>query len=369
MRSASALAGSAVHTKARATSLAHDLVLASDAAFICRARRRVQSARSRRSKRQAIAFECTAGWGPRRGQPSGHQAQQAVLRRLLARDLADEPARTQHDDARRQRQHLRQLARDQQDRTPARRELADERMDLGLRADVDAARRLVEDQDRSRAPRATARARSSAGSRRTARRRPRRATARERAAGRRTPAPRCVPRDDAAIRAATADAEWRATGCAARSPAERAPAACDPPARARCRARSPRAGVSTRTGCPAQHDRRRDSRDRARTAPARPRIGRRPRVRRCLTLRPHAARTTRPRTSPATTVRSTRSTSSPGTALRCADTYSASGRPIIICTSSCSESSAIGRVPTCWPSRSTLTVSHSRNTSGMRCDT
>src|SRR6185503_20341843 len=71
---------------------------------------------------------------------SGHQAQQSVLRRLLARDFPDEPASTEHDDARRQRQDLRQLARDEQDRAPARSELADERMNLGLGADVHAAR-------------------------------------------------------------------------------------------------------------------------------------------------------------------------------------------------------------------------------------
>jgi len=47
-------------------------------------------------------------------------------------------------------QHLLELGRDEHDRHALARELGDELLDLGLRPDVDAARRLVEDEEPGR---------------------------------------------------------------------------------------------------------------------------------------------------------------------------------------------------------------------------
>src|SRR5690348_3377264 len=78
---------------------------------------------------------------------SGHETQQAVLRRLRLRHLAHDMTRSQHEDALREREHLRQLARDEEDRRALTRELANERVNLCLGADVDAACGLVEDEN------------------------------------------------------------------------------------------------------------------------------------------------------------------------------------------------------------------------------
>ena len=82
------------------------------------------------------------------------------------------------------------------------------------------------------------------------------------------------------------------------------------------------------------------------------------------------ARTTRPRTCPAATVASTRSTSSLDAASSCRGKYSASGARSSCCTSSrlvelgrrLASRRAVRRA-------ARVTVSHSRKTSGMRCET
>ena len=70
------------------------------------------------------------------------------LRRLGARDIGGEPALRHHEDAVAEREELGQLGGDQEDGAALRGELADHLVELGLDADVDAARRLVEDEDR-----------------------------------------------------------------------------------------------------------------------------------------------------------------------------------------------------------------------------
>src|SRR4051794_1957754 len=72
----------------------------------------------------------------------------ALLGGALARDLRRDPALVQDEDAIRHREDLGQVARDEQDRETRRGEVRDDPVDLHLRADVDAARRLVEDQHR-----------------------------------------------------------------------------------------------------------------------------------------------------------------------------------------------------------------------------
>src|SRR5262245_44915217 len=80
------------------------------------------------------------------GEPR-HQPHDAVLRGLRARKLAGDPSLAQNDDARREVQDFGELARDEDHPLARRGELVDERVDFGLRADVHAARRLVEDQE------------------------------------------------------------------------------------------------------------------------------------------------------------------------------------------------------------------------------
>ena len=77
-----------------------------------------------------------------------------VMRCATASSLAsarvsapDDAPGAQHDDARRQGEQLRHLARDQEDGAPVRGQPVDEGVDLRLGADVHAARRLVQDED------------------------------------------------------------------------------------------------------------------------------------------------------------------------------------------------------------------------------
>ncbi len=70
-----------------------------------------------------------------------------VLVHRLARDLADDPAVAHDDDAVADADQLGHLRRDDDHRAALRRERGDEAVDLLLGADVDAARRLVDDDD------------------------------------------------------------------------------------------------------------------------------------------------------------------------------------------------------------------------------
>ena len=142
----------------------------------------------------------------------GHEPQQPILRRGRARHLANQPTRAQHENSRRQTQQLGQLARDQQHRGAPRRQIADQRMDLRLGADVDAARRLVEDQNLRAWPPATAPARPSAGFRPTARPRACRCSACARAAYENAHAPARAP-PPGEPRSASRDARAAAATC------------------------------------------------------------------------------------------------------------------------------------------------------------
>ena len=70
----------------------------------------------------------------------------ALLVGLGPRELAGQPALVHDEHAVGHAEHLGQLARDHQHRDAAPGELGEQPVDLGLRADVDAARRLVDDQ-------------------------------------------------------------------------------------------------------------------------------------------------------------------------------------------------------------------------------
>src|SRR6185503_17892250 len=74
------------------------------------------------------------------------RAHHALLVGLRLRQLAGQPALVHHEHAVGHAEDLGQLARDHQDRDAAPGELAQQAVDLGLRADVDAARRLVDDE-------------------------------------------------------------------------------------------------------------------------------------------------------------------------------------------------------------------------------
>src|ERR687896_777467 len=78
---------------------------------------------------------------------AGRGAHDRLLVGLVARELAGEASLVHDQHAVRHREHLRQLARDQQDRQPPGRQAGDDAVHLGLRPDVDPAGRLVEDQD------------------------------------------------------------------------------------------------------------------------------------------------------------------------------------------------------------------------------
>src|SRR5215471_1654337 len=84
---------------------------------------------------------------PLSGGEARHQTHQRILRRVGARELAGDASFAQHEDPRREVEDLGQFARDENDALARRRELVDKRVDLRLGADIDAARRLVEDQD------------------------------------------------------------------------------------------------------------------------------------------------------------------------------------------------------------------------------
>ena len=136
---------------------------------------------------------------------------------------------------------------------PRRGELGDDPVDLDLGADVDAAGRLVEDQDAGLRSPATWRARPSAGCRRTAPRRP----GRRRSSGRGT-ASRERARERALAptrgRAAAGTAAAGSAGSRSRRSRSRArgPPGGGPRGRRRCRRPSPRTGSAKPTGLPAR---------------------------------------------------------------------------------------------------------------------
>ena len=80
--------------------------------------------------------------------------------------LADLAAIAHHDNALGEPEYLFELGRDEDDRQTLLRQLGDLALDVGLRADVDAAGRLVEDDELRARSRASARAAPSAGCRR-----------------------------------------------------------------------------------------------------------------------------------------------------------------------------------------------------------
>ena len=198
-----------------------------------------------------------------------------------------------------------------------RRELVDERVDLRLRADVHAARRLVEDQDAALRREPFRQHDLLLVAARQRRRPARRAPARARAGARSTAdaAPRSARAVMNAERASRAQNRQRRVVERAHRRAP-GPAACDPRARGRCRARIASAGRVACRAAARDRDVARRVADRGRTAPARPRSGRRRPARRS------------PTTSPARSVNetsaklagldrpSTRSSSSPGVARR-----------------------------------------------------
>ena len=69
------------------------------------------------------------------------------LRRLARRNVGGDPALPHDQHAVAHREHLGQVGGDHHDRHALPREIAEQRVDLGLCADVDAARRLVDDQE------------------------------------------------------------------------------------------------------------------------------------------------------------------------------------------------------------------------------
>src|SRR6185437_4824444 len=76
-----------------------------------------------------------------------HQPHQPILRRLLPPYLTNKPPLAQHENPARQPQHFWQLARDEQDGIPLCRQPVNERVNLGLRSDIHAARRLIENEN------------------------------------------------------------------------------------------------------------------------------------------------------------------------------------------------------------------------------
>src|SRR5687767_50783 len=82
------------------------------------------------------------------GAPLGHRVDDRLLRDVPAAQLGDVVAVAKDDDARAPLDELLELRGDHEDAEPRGGELVDERLDLSLRADVDAARRLVEDEER-----------------------------------------------------------------------------------------------------------------------------------------------------------------------------------------------------------------------------
>src|SRR5205085_5701952 len=82
-----------------------------------------------------------------RGAAFGHRADDSVLRDLRAAKLRHAATVAHDDDARASLDQLRKLRGDHQDAEARRGKLVDERLDFPLRADVDAARRFVEDEE------------------------------------------------------------------------------------------------------------------------------------------------------------------------------------------------------------------------------
>src|SRR5258708_2818708 len=70
-----------------------------------------------------------------------------LLRRLLARELRHEPAFGDDQDALADRQHFQEIGRDDQDSQPLVSERGDDLVYLRLASDIDAMRRLVENQN------------------------------------------------------------------------------------------------------------------------------------------------------------------------------------------------------------------------------
>src|SRR6186997_2345511 len=83
------------------------------------------------------------GNAPLSGGDPGHEPHDHVGRRLGPGDLAGDAPFAEHENPARQVQHFRHLTRDQNDRGSGYGELVDERVNLGLGADVHAAGRLV----------------------------------------------------------------------------------------------------------------------------------------------------------------------------------------------------------------------------------
>ena len=82
-----------------------------------------------------------------RGPVAHHRSGNPSLRRLGAAHLRHDATGAHHQNAVAHAEHFRQLARNHDDRHALRGKLAHQAMDLGFRADIDAARRLVHDQD------------------------------------------------------------------------------------------------------------------------------------------------------------------------------------------------------------------------------
>ena len=127
-------------------------------------RRAARSLPARRSARQPLAASRS---------PTGvvvrHRRHDRRRARLGVRQIGDRAAVAQHEDAVGAFDDLLELGGDHQHAEALVGELADQRLDLGLGADVDAAGRLVEDQQLRDRCRASAPAAPSAGCRRTAR--------------------------------------------------------------------------------------------------------------------------------------------------------------------------------------------------------
>src|SRR5215217_3491986 len=120
--------------------------------------RRMPTSRTRptRSSRRALRGRRAATTGSTSGGAtvsltagllSGRRVHDPLLVRFVTRELAGQPALAHHEDPIRHTEDLGKLARDQEDREALRGQAGDDPMHLRLRADVDPARGLVEDQD------------------------------------------------------------------------------------------------------------------------------------------------------------------------------------------------------------------------------
>src|SRR3954451_7986698 len=82
-----------------------------------------------------------------RSSGEGHDLLLTERRCRVAPDLPGDMSRAHHDDAVADADDLGQVGRNDENRGARLREIVDDRIDLGLGADIDTARRLVEDQD------------------------------------------------------------------------------------------------------------------------------------------------------------------------------------------------------------------------------